>query len=141
MEFWRIKNFARNLWVFRKSLYNYTSWDYSGTLDIMETSFRDMSVSHAKYSMHTNNEKVAKDLLVLAALCKRIREDNYGMDCADYSAWDRDIESDLPFGKPVENKFPKYGTESFYKDIDNIKKHDIELFIKIFKRKILHCWH
>lgn len=140
VEFWRIKNFARNLWVFRKSLYNYTSWDYSGTLDIMETSFRDMSVSHAKYSMHTNNEKVAKDLLVLAALCKRIREDNYGMDCADYSdSWD--IGNFSLYGAPVKDKFPKYGTKSFYKDVDNIKKYDIELFTKVFKRKILHFWH
>lgn len=120
-----LKYFFRNVWFFRKNLFEYRPWDYYGVLSIMESSFQDMSTSNSKYSYHTNKDKIAKDLKVMAELCKRLREDDYGM----YTMLNKE-----------SGNLPIYHSH-FWKDIEKIKKHDMNLFIKIFSRKILSCWH
>ena len=40
---YEIPNFLKNIWVFRKSLYNYRWYDHSGVLNFMADSFGHMS--------------------------------------------------------------------------------------------------
>jgi hypothetical protein len=137
LELWKIKNFARNLWTFKRALYEYASWDYSGTLRLMETAFKDMSESHKNHSQHLCQDRKVRELIILSELCKRLREDDYGMDCSDFSGG----YADGMYGVRVEGKFPVYGTKSYWEDIENIKKNDLNLLTKMLNRKLLTFWH
>src|SRR5690606_6535414 len=55
-----IWKFFNNLWLFRKCLWNYRSWDYSGMVNFMVTSAKDMSEVQEKYGHHVGHLKTAK---------------------------------------------------------------------------------
>jgi len=74
-----VPNFFRNIWKFRKALWNHHWWDYSGTLDFIEISVTDIANGVEKKGIeieHSRMKKVAKMKRAIEII-KNIREDRY----------------------------------------------------------------
>lgn len=91
-RFYNMLRFFKNIYVFRKTLYNSAWWDYSGYLQAMD----DMLTHQIKHFESDKNSslqrKKAKHMRVIRELIRRQRESNQ----ADW--WDCEIKS-----TPLEN--------------------------------------
>lgn len=131
--------YFRNLYVFRKVLWNYRSWDYSGMLQFMETSARDMSECMSKYDRHTTSEQTTKELLIFAEHLKRIREDDFHSSVVDYVGGSKGILSGKFVNKP--NHLPSYtAKKGFHKICDDVTKNHLHEAAKLFERKVKSWW-
>ena len=61
----------------RQLMTKFNWWDYSSFLELIETWLREASRMHDTKGHFTGSKKVAKQMLIAATLCKRIREDDY----------------------------------------------------------------
>ena len=136
-----IWKFLRNLWLFRKALWGYRSWDYHGMFQFMETCARDMSRCHKEHGHLMCSEETAKELKVFAELLHRVNEDNYTDDKLDFKkVSDSGLFGGMGFvQKP--NTLPAYKAKSFYKIIASNKKNDLELIGKMLARKSQSWWN
>lgn len=131
--------YFRNLYVFRKVLWNYRSWDYSGMLQFMETSARDMSECTSKYSHHLDSDQSAKELLIFAEHLKRIREDAFHINTIDYIDGGKGILSGEFVNKP--NHLPSYkAKKGFHKIEESVMKNHLHEAAKLFERKLKSWW-
>lgn len=128
-----IWHFIRNFLVFRKVLWNYRRWDYSGLLEFMEVATKDMSECHKDHGHLVRSEETAKELKVMSLLLKRIREDKYYEDKQVFVLEDFEFEQ-------VPNTLPSRKAKSFYKLVEKMKKDDLELTCKIMQRKLFTWW-
>ena len=74
-----LPNFFRNIYKFRKALWNHHWWDYSGTLDFIEIGVDDIAKGVEKKGIEIERsrmKKVAK-MKRLVEIIKNIREDRY----------------------------------------------------------------
>jgi hypothetical protein len=74
-----LPNFFRNIYKFRKALWNHHWWDYSGTLEFIEIGVNDISEGVEKKGVeveHSRMKKVAK-MRRATEIIKNIREDRY----------------------------------------------------------------
>ena len=135
-----IWTFFRNVWLFRKALWNYYGWDYSGLLRFMETAAEDMSEHHKKHSYLMRGDETAKELHVWAELLKRVREHDYHEDKEGFVYSDN--EEDIFGGKFVQrpNALPSNKSKSFYKMINQQRRDDLKLIAKMFERKVQSWW-
>lgn len=74
--YWDIRNGVRNLWHFRRSVWQFRAFDYTGLLGLIETAALDMKACHDQ-KITTDWEKCSKELAVLAEMCRRLSSDNY----------------------------------------------------------------
>lgn len=132
-----IWKFFRNLWLFRKCLWNYQSWDYSGLLMFMETASRDMHECHKNHGHLMRSDKTAKELLIFSNLCKRIREDEYSVGRLEF---DLGCKSVLPRFDNKPNTLPSRKSKSFHKLCEKMKQNDLELLSKMIRTKLLTWW-
>lgn len=132
--------YFRNLYVFRKVLWNYRSWDYSGMLQFMETSARDMSEYIIKYDRHTTSEQTTKELLIFAEHLKRIRdEDTFRRNVVDYVDGGKGILSGKFVNKP--NHLPSYTAKKGFRKIEEgVMKNHLHEAAKLFERKLRSWW-
>ena len=61
----------------RQLMTKFSWWDHNYFLELMETWLREASRMHNIKGHLTGSKKVARQMLVAATLCKRIREDDY----------------------------------------------------------------
>ena len=61
----------------RQLMTKFSWWDHSYFLELMETWLREASRMHNSKGHFTSSNKVARQMLIAATLCKRIREDDY----------------------------------------------------------------
>lgn len=132
-----IYNSFRNLWLFKECMWHYRRWDYSGLLQFMETCARDMSKAHTTGHL-VRSEQTAKELLIIAELVKRIREDDYVFNKGRYEHTGKGILG-MEFIQK-EHQLPKNKAKSFYKLVDSNRKADLELLTKMMKRKLPTWW-
>lgn len=141
--YWTVKTatlwkYFRNLWLFRKCLWDYRSWDYSGMLLFMETCAQDMSRYHKEHGHLMRSEDTAKELLIFSKLLKRIREDRYTDNKQEFVSDGKGI-----FGgsfKQIPNTLPNIEAKSFYKLQGKQRNNDLKLAAHIFQRKLLSWW-
>lgn len=133
-----IWKFFRNIWIFRKALWAYRSWDYSGLLNLMETATKDMSNAHENHGHFVRSKDTAKELRVLSHILKRVREDNYTEDKIDFVEKDGTLFGGDFVQKP--NTLPSYQAKSFYKLTQKQRTDDLKLACKIIERKLLTFW-
>lgn len=133
-----IWKYFRNLYVFRKALWNYRSYDYSGLLMLMETATKDMHECHRDYGHHVGSDKTAKELLIVSTLLKRIREDEY---MNQTQGWKQN-EGELFGGEfyQIPNTLPSIESKKFYKMRERMRKDELELVCKIMSKKTLSWW-
>ena len=61
----------------RQLMTKFRWWDYSNFLELMETWLLEASRMHNTKGHFTGSKRVARQMLIAATLCKRIREDDY----------------------------------------------------------------
>ncbi len=133
-----IWKFFRNLWMFRKCLWNYRSWDYSGMMNFMITSAKDMSEVQEKYGHHVGHLKTAKELKVFAHVLERVRDDSYMEDKLDFTRAEGFGINEV---KSKPNTLPSYKNPlQFYKLTGQQRKDDLSLACKLMERKFLSWW-
>ena len=76
---YEIPNFLKNIWVFRKSLYNYRWYDHSGVLNFMADSFSHMSKNLELKGLEIDEGKLKKVAAMKRAetIIRNINESNY----------------------------------------------------------------
>jgi len=74
-----IPNFLKNIWTFRKSLYAYRWYDYSGVLHFMEDAFLDMAKKSDKFGLEVDVTREKKVLAMrrISKIISNAREYNY----------------------------------------------------------------
>lgn len=76
---YKIPAFFKNIWKFRKALWDYRWWDYTFMLYFMEKMLLDMAVNLEKHGNEVEESRIKKvDKMIRAAtLMRNINEDNY----------------------------------------------------------------
>jgi len=139
----KLWKFLRNLWLFRKALYNYVSWDYSGLLEFMETATKDMSRAHKNHGVAVKSEQTAKELKILSLLLKRIRKDEYYEDKQRYVEGDNKGKTwKMRVGRfeNIPNTLPNTKAKGGRTIVEANKKNDLKLATKIIERKLFTFW-
>lgn len=132
-----IWKFIKNIWIFRKALWDYRAWDYTGLLTFMEVSARDMSRCHKENGHLMRSEDTAKELKVWADILQRVIEDDYFADKQEF------VEGKGLFGGKFvqkKNTLPNRNAKSYYKLVEANKKNDLQLVAKMFARKVQTWW-
>lgn len=125
-----LKNFFRNIWVFRRTLMQHYAWDYSGVLLATRDALDDM----IQYGMpHTlNGEKHIKDMKIARELCNRLIEgDDLKFDYdMKFNNGTIDVKTTPLYDFPTSTKHTHaYCTE----------KQHFDMLMCILKRK-MRCW-
>lgn len=76
-KYYEIKSGIRNLYHYRKVIWNVSDADYSSILMVIEATSRDIANHLNKHNIRVDSHKRAKELTIVACLCKRLREDDY----------------------------------------------------------------
>ena len=58
--FYQIPEFLKNIWRFRKALWNFRWWDYTFTLGMLQTSLKVMSPRFEKFAIEVESSKSSK---------------------------------------------------------------------------------
>lgn len=74
-----IKNFVKNVWHFRKGLWNYRWWDYRFTLEMFKLSIEGMYPKVEKYGLEIDETRLKKvDKMIRACqLIENFMDDNF----------------------------------------------------------------
>lgn len=137
---YEIPHFLTNLWLFRKSLWSFRTWDNSYLYQIILTALEASEKATAKYSYHTCKERTCKEMRICINLLTRLIEANYGID-------KNDIEMDIDDNRFAHFKIipkyflPKSTGKEWHKLSDNREKLDRELLFKILSRKSKGWWY
>ena len=75
----KLPHFFKNIWLFRKVLWNHRWWDYSFTLEALQTSLQIQSKNLEKYGIEVDESRLKKVEKMNRAIeiLSHIRTDNY----------------------------------------------------------------
>lgn len=76
-RYYDVKGGIRNLWKYRKVVWDISDADYSSLLSVMEAVSRDIAHHLEVHNITVDAPKRARQLRVVACLCSRLREDDY----------------------------------------------------------------
>ena len=126
----------------RQLMTKFNWWDYSSFLELMETWLREASRMHDTKGHFTGSKKVARQMLIAATLCKRIREDNYqnpfwfGEVGIDSNIKTHSPRSHVVFTYKPSKKIFKYCR----KKQANQRKSDLEMLMSIINKNLFGWW-
>ena len=126
----------------RKLMTEFSWWDHSYFLELMETWLREASRMHNTKGHFTGNKKVARQMLVAATLCKRIREDDYqnpfwfGEVGIDSNIKTHSPRSQVVFTYKPSKKVFKYCMKKQAKQ----RKADLEMLTSIINKNLFGWW-
>ena len=126
----------------RQLMTKFSWWDHSYFLELMETWLREASRMHNTKGHFTGNKKVARQMLVAATLCKRIREDDYqnpfwfGEVGIDSNIKTHSPRSHVVFTYKPSKKIFKYCR----KKQANQRKADLEMLTSIINKNLFGWW-
>lgn len=146
--------FFKTAWAYRDILWNDRDWDYSRLLAMMERKLQRMSKHIGEYGHGVHSPRHARQLMIAAELCKRIRSDSY--EDPFLKTLDEKYGALEMSSKPTDNphlaeliiKRPRVnGDEAveqaasmrIWKHAEQQKKSDIQLLGKLFDKHLL-CW-
>ena len=120
-----LPRFFKNIWTFRKALWNHYWFDHHGTLKFLEIGLTNISDTVEKYGHEVDESRLKKVAAMRRAieLIKNYNEDNY-IDMAEKELGELMIR-DWEF-EPVPNK-PGY-SQLVDNDTDEEKKHNKKVF-------------
>jgi hypothetical protein len=117
---YKLKNYFRNIWLFRKALANTVSWDYSGLLLLMQTQIMLLEESIRIHGHHLNKDNHCKRMRECVHLLDRIIKDDY-------------YKADLIWNEPTLD--PKWGKVHTIKQVPLYDYPKNEKVIKEYARK------
>ena len=104
--------FVRRVWIYRRLLWHDSDWDYAYLLDLMALKLRRMADHFDRHALVVNAERMARECRVAAALCRRLRDDDYQRE-------------------PI--------TQASVLDAEQRKQADLDYLTHLMRRKLL-CW-
>ena len=126
----------------RQLMTKFSWWDHSYFLELMETWLREASRMHNSKGHFTSSNKVARQMLIAATLCKRIREDDYknpfwfGEVGIGFNIEKHSPRSRVFFTYKPNKKVFKYCQNKQAKQ----KKADLEMLTSIINKNLLGWW-
>ena len=126
----------------RQLMTKFNWWDYSNFLELMETWLREASRMHEAKGHFTGSKKVARQLLVAATLCKRIREGDYqnpfwfGEVSIEFDVRPATPRSRIFFTHKPSKKVFKYCMKKQAKQ----RKADLEMLTGIINKNLFGWW-
>ena len=126
----------------RQLMTKFSWWDHSYFLELMETWLREASRMHSTKGHFTGNKKVARQMLVAATLCKRIREDDYqnpfwfGEVGIDLNIEPHSPRSSVFFTHKPNKKVFMYCIKKQAKQ----KQADLEMLTSIINKNLFRWW-
>jgi hypothetical protein len=66
-----------NLWRFRSVVWHFDNCDYSPLLKLLQLATRQMSDHHKRSGRVVGSDKIARQLLIVSELCRRLERDQY----------------------------------------------------------------
>ena len=127
----------------RQLMTKFNWWDYSSFLELMETWLREASRMHdTKGHFTTSSKKTARQMLIAATLCKRIREDNYqnpfwfGEVGINFDVRSATPRSRVIFTHKPNKKVFKYCMKKQAKQ----RKADLEMLMSIINKNLFGWW-
>ena len=77
--FRELPNFFKNIWKFRKALWNHYWWDYNGILEFLKIGVEDMAKNFEKKGLEVKNTKIKKieKMNRVVEILTNIQEDRY----------------------------------------------------------------
>lgn len=130
-----IPRFLKNLWLFRKVLWNHRWWDYRYTLEALRTSLEIMEKGmHSGLEVRENRDKKIQKMQRVIHILKNIEEDNY-IDLAEATLGKELILHDWEF-KEVDRETidipPGENMEKLYELVDKNTPEEKENNREIF---------
>lgn len=135
--YYQIKYCIRNLWIYRKLIWNDRHWDHSFLYDMLAFKLEEMSKFYAKYSSWTEKDEHVALMKSASEMCKRIAKQNYCEKEWDEhskkfpSTWKFTQCEDNPQLSKLNIEYETPGAdEASYQDILRIEKLEEELINK-----------
>lgn len=138
--YYGVKNFLLNIVIFRKTLWRYRSWDWTGLYQGMYDSIKEMENTQRVHGNHVSHQKTAKDMRVCMKLLERLIDEDY-MKISGYDldvVWERDGEY-----KGVGCKYVKLSPAVLpyrHERTAAIEKQDRELLFKLLCKQSKTWW-
>jgi hypothetical protein len=131
-----IPRFLKNLYVFRKTLWNHRAYDWCGLYQAMQDALIDMEDCHRNHGHHLNNEKCADRMKVCIELIERLKDDDHLYRYFKY------VQTGKGFldGKFVPMNTEQVNWQSGLKLRANIERHQRELLFDILKKHSKSWW-
>jgi len=136
-EFFRydIPRFIKNIWLFRKVLWNHRWWDYRYTLEVLRTSIEIMEKGmHSGLEIRESRDKKIEKMQRSIQILKNIEEDNY-IDLAEATLGKELIMHPFEFeeieGETMDNPMGEKGEKLYQlvdKDTPEEKEHNRQIF-------------
>lgn len=126
----------------RQLMTKFSWWDHSYFLELMETWLREASRMHNSKGHFSSSNKVARQMLIAATLCKRIREDDYqnpfwfGEVGIDFNIEQHSPRSRVFFTHKPNKKVFKYCQKRQARQ----KKADLEMLTSIINKNLFGWW-
>ena len=122
-----IPNFIKNIWLFRKALFNYRWWDHRGVMEFMSISFGDMSknVDIKGNEVEISRKKKVSKMIAAQYILERFVNDDF-IELAEKEL------GEIPY-KPLEFK-PVEDRPGYYEIVDDDTAEEKEHKDKVYKR-------
>lgn len=134
---YEIPYFLTNLWLFRKALWSFRTWDNTYLYQIILTALEASEKATAKYSHHTCKDRTCKDIRVCILLLRRLIADEYLIDKTNFEFG----RSFFDFKMSSKYFLPVGVGKSSLKLSKDREKLDRELLFKILSRKSKSWWY
>lgn len=144
---WNFRRGVKNLWVYRKLIWQTADWDYAYLLELMEFKLRRMDDAIGNGCL-LHRERKAKQMRVCAELCRRIRKDEYYANLTGpvkYNSWTTPCEYRDAVQLHIEgyrNGVLMTASEArrFYAMAERNRKNDIEYLFLVMRKHLLEWW-
>jgi len=131
MLFYRLKNFFKNLWWYRRELWDDNEGDFEYTLSLLKRKL--MKSKKVGFPYGGDGERHVKEISICINLIDRILKDDYSISEIINDNW---IWGDYANRPPLKTKFPKV---VLYEHMTYMKEQDLDLLFKMM-RKYIQCW-
>lgn len=127
--------FIKNIWFFRKELYNYRTHDYSYSLSMFKRGLEGLREEIRHDDVHLGAKKALKDITVSIVLMDRISGEK------PYEPYDYDLVVDgLEFDIKVTKNFDLPSLHARDKVFKNDIDGDIDYLSTLLRRKMRSWW-
>lgn len=139
------KNFLRNIYVFRKTLWNHYRFDYGGTLHAIRDSLDDVQkFMETDKAWGVEANKKAKDMRKIIMILDRVIEDEYGIRYFDYEWRELGKVHHEGYGELTRTeieviKLKDLPTKELER-ISNFRQNEWQLVCKALERKLFTWW-
>jgi len=133
----KLKNYFRNIWLFRKALANTVQWDYHGILLLMKTQLTSLEENLRLHGHHLNAENHCKRMRECIHLLDRISKDEYSK--ADYCIAETDTKGEFMVKVTPLYDYPK-NSKVISDYTHKQRKKDLDRLFYLMSKHLFSWW-